>query len=208
MRVLCLSTRNHHKLEEVAAILEALGVRATLRSCDDFPHCPEVVEDGATLEANATKKARELCACTGLVTLADDTGLEVDALGGAPGVISARWAGPGCTFADNIAKLLRELRDVPEERRTARFRCCIALASPATPGEVTRVQLFEGRIEGRITMAARGQGGFGYDSVFLVEGERRTLAELSLAAKNSLSHRARALAAAREAIVLDLSAQA
>lgn len=208
MRVLCLATRNRHKLEEIAAILEDWGVGVTLRGCDAFPHCPEVVEDGATLEANATKKARELCACTGLLTLADDTGLEVDALGGAPGVISARWAGPGCTFADNIAKLLRELSGLPEERRTARFRCCLALVSPASRGEVTRVQLFEGRIEGHITTAPRGQGGFGYDSVFQVEGEGRTLAELSLTAKNSLSHRARALAAAREAIVVELAARA
>ena len=208
MRVLCLATRNRHKREEIAAILADLGVPATVRSCDDFLDCPEVAEDGETLEANAAKKAREVCAFAGHLTLADDTGLEVDALGGAPGVLSARWAGPACTYADNIAKLLRELAGVPEERRTARFRCFVALAVPAASGVVPGVQLFEGRIEGRITTAARGEGGFGYDSVFQVEGTGRTLAEFSLVAKNSLSHRARALAAAREAIVLELSARA
>ena len=201
MRALCLATRNPHKLQEIRAVLADLGVRLPLVGMDDFPACPEVVEDEPTLEANAAKKARETCACTGLPTLADDTGLEVEALGGAPGVFSARWAGPGCTYADNNAKLLSALDGVPEPGRTARFRCVMALAIPGTTATPPAVRLFEGRIDGRITRQPRGIAGFGYDPVFWVDEAGCTLAELSAAAKNSLSHRARALAAARSALL-------
>jgi len=165
------------------------------------------VEDGATLEENATKKAREVCAHTGLLTLADDTGLEVDALNGAPGVFSARWAGPGCTYADNNQKLLDALVAVPESQRTARFRCLMALAWPATQvaGGVRESRLFEGCIEGRIGWEPRGIGGFGYDPVFVAVETGSTLAELTAEQKNRISHRARALDAVRQALVVEWS---
>jgi XTP/dITP diphosphohydrolase len=202
-RQLCIATRNLHKLDEIRRILGDLEVQ--LRSCLDFPSCPDVVEDGATLEENAAKKAREVCEHTGLLTLADDTGLEVDALDGAPGVYSARWAGPGCTYADNNRKLLHAMAAVPESRRTARFRCVMALAHPSSAGPP---DLFEGRIEGHIGWEARGDGGFGYDPVFVVAETGSTLAELSREQKNRISHRARALAAVRQALVLEWSQSA
>jgi XTP/dITP diphosphohydrolase len=208
VRTLCVATRNRHKLAEIRAVLGSLGLAPPLLSCIDFPGCPEVTEDGATLAANAAKKAREVCLFTGLLTLADDTGLEVEALDGAPGVVSARWAGPGCSYADNNAKLLRALADVPESHRTARFRCVVALAAPGAPGSEPRVQLFEGRLDGRIATAGRGTGGFGYDPVFWVDEAGCTLAELSEVGKNSLSHRARALAAVRAALEIELGPRA
>ena len=192
---LCIATRNAHKLSEIRAVLSDLALEIT--STADHPGCPEVEEDGATLEANAEKKAGAVCAFTGLLTLADDTGLEVDALDGAPGVLSARYAGPGCSYSDNNAKLLRELAGVPEERRSARFRCVIALADPTASGSLS---LHEGRIDGRILREPRGQGGFGYDPIFWVPEAGCSLAELPPDRKNSISHRARALAAARVAL--------
>ncbi len=203
-KVLVIATGNQHKLAEITAVLREFELGVELRGLRDFPGCPEVVEDGATLEANAEKKAREVCAWTGAPTLADDTGLEVDALQGAPGVISARYAGPACTFADNIAKLLREMAAVPEAQRTARFRCVVALAMPAATSQPPRIQLFDGRIDGRILQTPRGAGGFGYDPVFLVPEAGSTLAEFSLAAKNSMSHRAKALVAARPTLLAEL----
>lgn len=209
-RVLVVATNNPHKLVEIQAVLADLDVE--LRSCADYPSCPEVVEDGDTLEANAAKKAREIRAFTGEWTLADDTGLEVDALDGAPGAYSARWSGPGCTYDDNNAKLLRELDEVPEAQRTARFRCVMALAIPAArrddaaeaAGADEFLRLFEGRIEGRIATRRHGAGGFGYDPLFLVPEEGCTLAELSPAHKNRISHRARALRALRSVLALEL----
>jgi XTP/dITP diphosphohydrolase len=204
---LVLATRNRHKIEEIRAVLADLGFE--LSSAADHPGVPEVEEDAATLEGNAEKKARWVCAATGLRALADDTGLEVDALCGAPGVISARWAGEGCSYADNNAKLLRELTGVAPERRSARFRCVIAIATPPPAGDTgdfaarvgaCRVTLHEGRIEGRIADAPRGAHGFGYDPVFWIPELGRTLAELDAAEKNRTSHRARALAAARAAL--------
>ena len=187
---LLIATRNRHKLEEIRAILAVPHL--DLVSSLDFPAIPDVVEDGTTLEANAVKKAIELHHATGLWTLADDSGVEVDALGGAPGVYSARYAGEPCNHANNIAKMLAELGDRPD--RTARFRCVMALAGPGFPP-----QTVEGRIEGRITRACRGTGGFGYDPIFVPEGFEATFAELDAAVKNRFSHRARALAAARDA---------
>jgi XTP/dITP diphosphohydrolase len=191
-RALCIATRNAHKLGEIRAVLADLGLEIT--SPADHPGCPDVEEDGATLEANAEKKARVVRDFTGLFTLADDSGLEVDALGGAPGVFSARYAGPGCSYSDNNAKLLRELEGVPDARRTARFRCVIALADPAPP---RRVSLHGGCLEGRILHESRGAGGFGYDPIFWVPEEACTLAELPTGRKNVVSHRAAALAMAR-----------
>ncbi len=214
-RRLVVATNNPHKLEEIRAVLHDLAVE--LCSCADFPGCPEVVEDGETLEANAAKKAREVHAYTGEWTLADDTGLEVDALDGAPGVYSARWSGPGCTYDDNNTKLLRELSAVPRERRAARFRCVMALLNPGAAERAVHseartfaqggvpVRLFEGRIDGIIADQCRGSGGFGYDPVFYVPAEGCTLAELSAARKNEISHRARALQALRRAVVLELA---
>jgi len=184
---LVLATRNAHKVSEIARLLDGSGVEcATL---DAFPGVPEVVEDRQTIEGNAEKKAVETARACGTWALADDTGLEVAALGGAPGVISARWAGPGCTYADNCAKLLREMSDVPDGRRGAAFRTVLALAAP--DGRVERV---EGRLDGAVARAPRGAGGFGYDPVFVLP-DGRTLAELSADEKNALGHRGRALRA-------------
>ncbi|HEY8497943.1 MAG TPA: non-canonical purine NTP pyrophosphatase [Limnochordales bacterium] len=155
---------------------------------------PEVPEESLDLGANAAAKARAAAATFGCLAVADDTGLEVDALGGAPGPRAARYAGPGATDAQRVARLLEALRGVPAERRTARFRCAIAVAEPPGAGGEgqTQVWLFEGVCEGRILEAPRGGGGFGYDPVFWVPEAGRSFAELSLEEKNRLSHRARA----------------
>jgi XTP/dITP diphosphohydrolase len=185
--LLVLATRNAHKVAEIARLLEGRGVDcATL---DAFPGVPEVVEDRGTLEGNAVKKAVETARACGSWALADDTGLEVAALGGAPGVVSARWAGPGCSYADNCAKLLREMSGVPDLKRGASFRTVMALSDPSG-----RTELAEGRLDGAVAAAARGAGGFGYDPVFVIP-DGRTLAELGADEKNELSHRGRALRA-------------
>jgi len=248
MTALLIATRNGHKAGEIRAILGE-GVRYL--TLDGFPGAPNVVEDAPTFAGNATKKAVELAKWLSAVNdsrftihvsrffvLADDSGLEVDALNGAPGVHSARFAvldssavvgqasslsafpisGPhglsprleACPTnspdAENIAKLLRLLKDVPLERRTARFRCVIALtplirdqvesASPVCYADEfeMQTQLFEAACEGRIGFAPRGQGGFGYDPLFLPDGISQTFAELGEETKNRLSHRGRALA--------------
>lgn len=185
MRLL-LATRNLHKKREISEMLK--GDRVEIVGLDAFPHVPETVEDAPTLEGNARKKAREAAQATGLWSLADDTGLEVHALGGAPGVLSARFAGPGCTYADNNTKLLRSLYSVPPRDRKAAFRTVMALCDPTG----SRVIMEEGRLEGSIAEKPRGANGFGYDPLFLLS-DKRTLAELSDAEKNALSHRARAL---------------
>ena len=184
---LVLATRNAHKVAEIAALLEGTGVEcATL---DAFPGVKEVVEDRDTLEGNAEKKAVETALACGSWALADDTGLEVEALGGAPGVYSARWSGPGCSYADNCAKLLKETAGLPDSKRGARFRTVMALSDPAG-----KIQTAEGVLAGSIAEAPRGDGGFGYDPLFRLP-DGRTLAELPLKEKNSLSHRGRALRA-------------
>lgn len=152
-------------------------------------------ETGASFAANALLKARHAARCSGLPALADDSGIEVDALDGAPGVYSARYAGPDATDADNVARLLGELRDVPDEGRTARFRCVLAWVNSADDPD----PLFaEGCWEGRIAHAPAGVEGFGYDPVFVDPGSGLTAAELGSARKNARSHRARALRALRE----------
>jgi len=178
-----LATRNAQKAAEIARLLQGNAIL----TLDAFPPFPETVEDQATLEGNARKKAVEAARACGTWALADDTGLEVKALGGAPGVYSARWAGPGCSYADNCAKLAREMAGKTE--RGASFRTVMALADP--DGEV---QYAEGRLDGRIADRARGTGGFGYDPLFLLP-DGRTLAELGTDEKNALSHRGRALRA-------------
>lgn len=184
---LVIATFNQHKLEEIKAILPALRLR--LRALAEFPGAAPALEDGLTLEENASKKALAAARFTGLWALADDTGLEVDALGGAPGVRSARFAGETAGAAENNALLLARLAGVPPEKRSARFACVVALASPAGS-----VSLARGTLEGTIAAEPSGANGFGYDPLFAVGAGPGTLAELSAAGKNVLSHRARALA--------------
>ena len=191
MRVV-LATGNPHKVEEIRAIARELAL--PLEIVDPPADMPPVVEDGDTLAANAIKKAVAVCRALGLPALADDTGLEIDALGGAPGLHAARWAGPEQDFAANVAKALRELAGVPAEKRTARFRCVVALCErPDAPP-----LLAEGRVEGAIAEAPSGEGGFGYDPVFYLPERGLTLAEIPAGEKNRLSHRYRALAALGE----------
>lgn len=186
-----LATRNRHKVEELAALLGDLGIR--IRTLAEFPHAPEVEEDGATCEANAIKKACEIARATGLTAVADDTGLEVDALGGRPGVYAARYAGEHATYEDNCRKLVQELEGVPHERRTARFITVAAIAVPGGPVQVT-----QGVLNGYITDKACGSKGFGYDPVFYVPELKATLAEISAEQKNRISHRAKAFLQAKE----------
>jgi XTP/dITP diphosphohydrolase len=187
---LLIATKNMHKLQEIRSILDISGL--DLRGMDDMPGLPDVEEDGQTFEANAGKKARELAEHTGLWAMADDSGLEVDALGGAPGVYSARYAGEPVDYRRNNEKLLRELAIA--RNRTARFRCVIALAEPR--GEIRTV---EGRCEGRIASEARGDRGFGYDPLFVPDGYEVTFAEMPAEVKNRISHRGAALRRAVEA---------
>lgn len=186
-----LATRNRHKVEELAALLGDLGIR--IRTLADFPDAPEVEEDGTTCEANAIKKACEIARVTGLTAVADDTGLEVDALDGRPGVYAARYAGEHATYEDNCRKLVQELEGVPHERRTARFITVAAIAVPGEPAQVTR-----GVLSGYITEKASGSSGFGYDPVFYVPELKATLAEISAEQKNRISHRAKAFLQAKE----------
>jgi XTP/dITP diphosphohydrolase len=194
---LVLATRNAHKIEELRAMLADLPVEVL--SFDDFPDLPDVVEDGATLEENAAKKALEVASFTGLPSLADDTGLSVDALGGAPGIRSARYSGDDADAERNNAKLLRELAGVAHAGRSAAFRCAVALA---TPGGETRVVV--GETTGVILEVPRGEGGFGYDPLFLPEGHERTYAEMGPEEKNAVSHRGKAIRLAR-GLVRDLA---
>lgn len=182
---LLLATRNRHKIREISGML---GADLRVLSLDDRPDAPVVIEDQPTLEGNARKKAVETAAATGLCCLADDTGLEVEALDGAPGVLSARFAGPDCDYAANNRKLLEALLGLPPERRGAAFRTVMALARPGG-----RVILEEGRLEGRIIEEPLGHDGFGYDPIFLVADKGKTLAQMSLIEKNAVSHRGVAL---------------
>lgn len=191
MHELVLATRNLDKGKELQAILSDSGIR--IRTMADFPDAPEVVEDGATCRENALKKAIAAQQFTGLPAMADDTGLEVEALGGRPGVYAARYAGEQATYQDNCRKLLRELAGVPTERRGARFRTVAAIAYPDG-----RTAVAEGVLEGRITEVEQGTGGFGYDPVFYVPALGRTLAEISVAEKNRISHRALAFQQAKK----------
>jgi XTP/dITP diphosphohydrolase len=195
-----VATRNPDKLREIEEILHGLDVELT--SVERFPGVGEIVEDGATIEENALKKARSVRDATGLTALADDTGLEVDALGGAPGVYSSRFAGEKAGYEANNRKLLEALAVVPDGGRTARFRCVMALAlsEEAARALPERVDAFvaEGILEGSIAREKRGGGGFGYDPLFEIPGAGKTLAEMGTAAKNRMSHRYRALLEIRE----------
>lgn len=182
--VLVLATQNPGKVAEMRSLLEGLPVR--LVGPNGLHEAPDVDEDAPTLDGNARKKALAFHRHTGRPALADDTGLEVEALDGAPGVHTARFAGPDATFADNNAKLLRALEDAGTRR--ARFRTVVAFVDAA--GDV---HTFEGICEGHIADAPRGSEGFGYDPVFVPEGETRTFAEMSPDEKNAVSHRKKAL---------------
>jgi XTP/dITP diphosphohydrolase len=217
MTTLLIATRNAHKVGEIQAIL---GENFRCLTLKEFPAAPAVVEDAETFAGNAAKKATELARWIAGnsqfevrnlkldFVLADDSGLEVDALNGSPGVHSARFAALDKTEnskdADNNAKLLRLLKDVPLEKRTGRFRCVIALvpvvdakiesASPVCFADEFEARIFDGACEGRIQFAASGQGGFGYDPLFVPDGFAQSFAELGEDVKNNLSHRAKALA--------------
>jgi XTP/dITP diphosphohydrolase len=186
MHKLLLATHNADKAREFRVLLEELQIE--ILTLDRFPDVGPVVEDGETLEENAAKKAREVFLKTGLPSIADDTGLEVRYLNDRPGVYSSRFAGEGASYADNCAKLLREMRGVPPRRRGARFRCVLAFAAPEGV-----LEFAEGVCRGVITETPRGINGFGYDPVFLPLGETLTFGELEAAAKNRLSHRGRAI---------------
>jgi XTP/dITP diphosphohydrolase len=181
-----LATANPDKAAEIVAVLRDAGAPAELTPRP--PDVAEVEETGATLEENARLKAAAHCAATGLPAIADDTGLEVDALGGAPGVYSARFAGPDATYADNVARLLERLAGVEPRNRTARFST-VAVAHWPDGREVAAI----GEVDGTIAEAPRGSQGFGYDPVFVpAEGDGRTFAEMAAAEKHALSHRGRA----------------
>jgi len=187
-----LASRNREKIVELKNIIQACGFSGkaalvNIHTPDEFPQCEEVEEDGATFEANAVKKAAYIFKCSGMTAVADDSGLEVAALDGAPGVFSARYAGEEAGDRVNLGKLLNELKSVPDERRGARFVCCIALATQGG------IKTFMGYVEGRIGTEPRGAKGFGYDPVFYPEGHDRTFAEMSDEEKSSMSHRGRAL---------------
>jgi XTP/dITP diphosphohydrolase len=213
MTTLLVATRNAHKLEEIRTIL---GPAHRCMGLDELPGAPALPETADTFEGNAAGKAIALVrwlansrlalpdAPERCFALADDSGLEVDALGGAPGVHSARFAAldsarpQNADDAANNAKLLRLLRDVPPQKRTARFRCVLAVLRPVPADAIAAPILFEGACEGRIGFEPRGEHGFGYDPLFIPEGFDQTFAELGAAVKNRLSHRARALAKLRQ----------
>lgn len=182
---LLIATGNPHKFGEIAAFLD--GVPWRLIGLRDFPACDAPEEDGDSFEANALIKARAYGERFGVACVADDSGLVVDALGGAPGVYSARYAGADCTDADNNAKLLRELDGVQDASRSARFVCCCVLN---VPGRVPHTE--RGTVEGRIAHAVLGVTGFGYDPLFVPQGYDRTFGELGPGIKSSVSHRAEA----------------
>jgi XTP/dITP diphosphohydrolase len=199
LKTVVLATRNQHKVEEIRSVLADLPI--TFLSLADFPELPEVVEDGATCEENAVKKAKETATRTGQWALADDTGLEVTALGGRPGVYAARYAGEQASYADNCQKLLKELKHTPAgDQRGARFLTIMALADPEG-----HIEVVEGELQGHITEQFYGSQGFGYDPIFYVEKADKTLAQMTLTEKNSCSHRGQALQLAKQLLTRRLA---
>jgi XTP/dITP diphosphohydrolase len=191
MRTLLLATTNEHKLNEFRAIFRDLPF--TLFSLRDVRIDMDVEETGTTFAENATIKALAYARAAHMLALADDSGIEIDALGGAPGVYSARFAGREATYEERFRIIYERLRDVPSSERTARFRCAIALAEPSG-----YVRVVEGAMEGVIAESARGANGFGYDPIFLVPEFGKTTAEMAPEEKNRISHRGRAAEAARQ----------
>ncbi len=196
-RRLVLATRNAHKVGELREILADVLAELDLDivGLADFPDVPDVIEDGVTFAENALLKARAVAAATGLPALADDSGLAVDVLGGAPGIFSARWSGRHGDDRANLELLLAQLSDVRDEHRGAGFVCAAAIA---LPDGRTRVE--EGHFRGTLTREPRGTNGFGYDPILLVDGDTRTSAELSPAEKNAVSHRGTAFRALSDAL--------
>ncbi|WUH93366.1 RdgB/HAM1 family non-canonical purine NTP pyrophosphatase [Streptomyces sp. NBC_00433] len=189
-RRLVLATRNAHKVVELRAILADAGLDIDLVGADAYPEIPDVKETGVTFAENALLKARALAEATGLPAVADDSGLCVDVLGGAPGIFSARWAGRHGDDAANLALLLAQLGDIDTPHRAAHFACAAALA---LPDGTTRVA--EARLTGTLRHTPAGTGGFGYDPILQPDGDTRTCAELTPAEKNAISHRGKAFRA-------------
>ena len=198
MKKIILATGNRHKVEEITALLEGLPFKVT--SLKDYPQVVMPEEDRDTFAGNAAKKAEAVSRATGEIVLADDSGLEVEALNGRPGVLSARYAGVSGNDEANNDLLLRELKDVPPEKRIAKFICAIAVA---VPGDQTYI--VEESCSGLITTGRRGNGGFGYDPLFYFEPAGRTFAEMPAEEKNKISHRGKALRRMRELIEKILS---
>jgi len=186
-----LATRNRGKVKEISKKLKIPGLK--MLTLDDFKNIPEVVEDKNTLEGNASKKACEVHERTKYISLADDTGLEVDFLKGAPGVYSARFAGTGCTYLDNNLKLLKLMAKAPASKRGALFRTVIAVK---LPGE--KPVILQGVCRGKIALNLRGKKGFGYDPIFIPAGYKKTYGEMALTLKNRISHRGKALEKAKK----------
>ena len=180
-----LATHNEDKCAEMTAILNELPIQ--LLSLEDFPEIGEIEENGSSLEENALIKARTVHSITKLLSLADDTGLEVDVLGGKPGVFSARYAGEYCSYSDNVHKLLKDMENIPKDMRRAYFKTVIAVV-----GENMEL-VSEGVVEGMITTKPKGVGGFGYDPVFYVPNKGKTYSEMEMTEKNQISHRAKAI---------------
>ena len=181
-----IATRNSGKLREIQAILAPLGLK--ILSLRDFPRIPEIIEDGQTFEENAVKKAAAVSRQTGRMAIADDSGLAVDALQGRPGVFSSRYAGEKATDAERYQKLLKEMVEIPPEKRGAAFMCAMAVAAPDGKAETV-----VGQCRGEIALAPKGSHGFGYDPVFYLPERGKTMAELEPEVKNRISHRALAL---------------
>ncbi|MBY8887960.1 RdgB/HAM1 family non-canonical purine NTP pyrophosphatase [Streptomyces sp. PTM05] len=187
MQRLVLATRNAHKVTELRAILTGAGLDVELVGADAYPEIPDVKETGVTFAENALLKAHALAGATGLPAVADDSGLCVDVLGGAPGIFSARWAGRHGDDAANLALLLAQLSDIAAPHRAAHFACAAALALPDGTSRVV-----EGRLDGTLRETPAGEGGFGYDPILQPDGETRTCAELTPQEKNAISHRGKA----------------
>lgn len=191
---LVVATRNQDKLKEIKTILRGLPLEIV--SLNNFKGVPEVIEDGKTLEANAKKKALQTSRFLKKLIIADDSGLEVKALGGEPGVYSARFSGKGATYKSNNKKLLSLLKDTPLNKRTARFKCVIAVADKGR-----LIGIAEGNCVGRIGFRSLGKSGFGYDPIFIPNGYKKTFAQLGIRKKNKISHRSKALYKARKVII-------
>lgn len=187
MKILVVASRNKGKIAEINRLIDAAKLEIELRSVAEFD-LPDVEETGASFEENALLKARTIARATGHPAIADDSGLAVDALNGAPGIYSARWSGVHGDDGANISKLLSDINEVPAEKRTGRFVAVIALALPSGKEMTTR-----GELPGTIRFEPAGSNGFGYDPIFQPEGDTRTLAEMAPEAKDAISHRARAL---------------
>jgi XTP/dITP diphosphohydrolase len=193
MKRIILATGNQGKVRELKEILGSHDI--AVLSLRDFPEIGDIVEDGATFAENALKKATAVAEATGLIAVADDSGLEVDFLGGAPGIYSARFAGEGKNDLDNNLKLLSLMKEVPDQQRTARFRCVIAVATPC--GETYTA---EGSCEGVVAWEMMGDQGFGYDPLFFLPEYEKTFAQLEPGIKNRISHRGKALAKAESVL--------